>query len=276
MDPIVPAPVVDADWSVWQQSHIVEQQRFSILYSVFAEAQRRGVRVYNSMSGLVLGFQPSEQLSRLQSNGFDVPAILVSNDDAEVARFREQFQCVIWRPSTGRAAWQLFTDLQNEHLVHVEKPPVLLAQVLEGPARWAYVLDEQVLFTHEMQPAAILPPESLEAVCGVTDGAAKEVVVAACRAVGLRWARVMYVEHDGGVWIYAIESNPLLSWLPAELRRYLNEALMRALLDLPGGAFPDALHERVLERPTLFLRRMLTILFDIEATKYPQAEGAEE
>ncbi len=272
MDPIVPGEAGISDWSVWQQNHIAEQQRFSILYSIFAEAERRGVRVYNPMHGLVLCFQVSELLARLRSSGFLVPATLVTNDRAEAADFRGRYETVIWRPTTGRAAWQLFGDIQNEHLIDVRKPPVLMAEAVDGPACWSYVLDNQVLLSHDMLSPEIYPPESLELVRVLPSGPATPIVADVCRVADLRWARVMYVHNDAGVWIYGIEADPLMYWLPRPLRQHLTRSLARALLGMPQEGIPDSLRDGNFERPALFLRRMLTILFEIEATKSQAAK----
>lgn len=267
MDPVVPRAREDVDWSVWHASYIVEQQQFSTFYSVLCELVRRGVEVINPPAAGILDFTKGAALERLRRAGVRVPPILCSNEDERVRAFCELPGKTVWRPSTGRAAWQLFLDKQREHLVVLDKPPIMLAKVVEGPVLQCWVFKGEPLLSLCYDPPDSSGLEYLEGFWSVVPPDAVHATArSACEALGASWIKLSCVTEGEAALVYDVDVDPLLDWMPPSYRSYLIAQLAARLLKLERAALelPDTYEGR----PTLFLRRMLRELFDYEASKY--------
>jgi hypothetical protein len=235
-----------------------------------------------------------------------VPPFLCTNVAAEVNAFRAAragkpasdstpaTPHLVWRPATGRAAWQLFTDRQRDALVSLRKPPVLVAELVEGPLVRAYLYrGEPVLLLEQAAPdcegeeqlesfweVLCAPPATATAATApapAAGGAESEsrlpTAVAAdlkrvADVLGAPWLEVLFAFRDGRAWIYDVYSDPRADSLPTAHREKLTALLAAKLLGVaPDRAGAAAPKER-LSRPTLFLRRMLRILFEFERSKY--------
>ncbi len=268
-DPVLPPADPVCDWSLWQAGAVIRQQSYSFLYSVWARLEQLGgPRLYNPVSAELAAFDRPGPLDRLARAGFAVPPLLTGNDDDTVAAFQGRYDGVVWRPVTGRAAWQWFQDRQRRHLVGLGKPPVLLAAVMPGPLLRVYVLDGQVALVLATAPPNREGVERLETMIPVTDlsPAVLETIGRAVTTLGLRWAMALVIDGPDGPVFYDMDPDPELGCLPPPFEAHLNRCLAAALagIALPAAPFgPDPL-----ERPALLLRRMLAIQFDMEQSKY--------
>jgi len=273
-DPVLPPADPVCDWSLWQVGAVIRQQSHSFLYSVWSRLERiGGPRLYNPVSTELAAFDRLGQLDRLGRAGYAVPALLLGNDDAAAAAFQRRHDGddgnggVVWRPATGRAAWQLFRDKQRRALVAVDKPPVLLAAITPGRLLRAYVLDGRVALTLAMAPPEREGLERLEAMAAVSDLPAErlETIGRAVAGLGIRWAVALVVDGEGGPVFYDIDPDPEPDDLPPVFAGFLKRCLAAALTGAPVPAADFG--PEPAERPALLLRRMLAIQFDMEATK---------
>jgi hypothetical protein len=86
----------------------------------------------------------------------------------------------------------------------------------------------------------------------------------ALAALGLRWGSVLYVAGPAGPVVYDVDADPLVTDLPPSLRDHLLESLAAGLT---GNQPPVYAGAPIVERESLFLRRMLRIQFEMEQTK---------
>jgi hypothetical protein len=269
-EPLIPRAVASADWSVWQIDYIVDEQHWSFVSSVLRDLERRGVRLINPWGALQFGFAKARLLAELKRAGFLVPNWLCSNEMPVVQKFCEEQKRVVWRPNTGRAMWQLFLDKQRLHCVDPAKPPVLVASHPEQALMRAFVCDGEVLLALNCSAPHMENFERMEEVWACDCGAVADELVRAVGRIGAVWAQVLFVEQDGKPCIYDIDVDPRYGWLPAEFRAYLQIRLARKILGMPSPG-NDALPvpDRA-ERDSLFMRRMLVTLHELESTKYSE------
>lgn len=270
-NPILPRVLGSVDWSLWQADYLTDQQQASFLYSVFSELERRGVRLFNPPATQVRNFLKVDLLERLREAGLDVPRMLCTNDMEETKTFvaRLRPRPTAWRPVTGRAAWQLFLDHQREVLISPRKPPILLAEGINGLLIRAYVLNGQPLLCLKRNAAVnTWNAEALEVFQAVEcPEVVSEALARAAEAISLRWGVILFVLEEERAWFYDVDADPLFDELPAVFRKRLTEGLARGFLDQTLDALP-ALPDTPQPRPTLFLRRMLHLLFEFERQKY--------
>ncbi len=272
-DPVVPSGNPEIDWSVWQADYVTDQQKYSFLYSLFRELERRGVQVINPPQVHLDCYMKSSLLEKLRQNGFCVPSTVCTNDRECVDTFRKGKKKVVWRPDTGRGAYQLFLDGQRDDLIKAQNPPVILAEGIEGPLIRGYVFDGMPLLCLGSNSPKESPIEMLEQFWEVSCPEANNELARLAELLDLRWAQVLFVLQDDKLWIYDVDSDPILDWLPEEFKNFLLVQLSNCLLDkgiqeissppTNEGKFP------LKERPAFFLRRMLQMLFDFERSKYP-------
>lgn len=268
-DPVLPPTDPDVNWSLWQIGPVIRQQSWSFLYSVLSRIECiGGPRLYNPLSCELASFDRLGQLDRLAAAGLMIPSLLCSNDDGAVTAFQRLHDAVVWRPVTGRAAWQLFRDKQRRALVGPERTPVLLAAVTPGPLLRAWVLDGKVVLVTAQDSPSRDGLERLEAAIPLSDLPAERLAALgrAAAALGLRWAMVLFVDSPGGPVIYDVDPDPLVTDQPEPVCDYLLGCLAATLAATPRPVAPP--DDVPAWRPALLLRRMLAIQFDIEQTKF--------
>jgi len=285
MDPVVPPVAGRVDWSRWQFDHLLEQQKYSALESVLAELDRRGVSLVNTRRAALAQFAKADQMLRLGRAGCTVPHLLCSSDIAHVDAFCSRYEEVLWRPATGRSAWQRFTGKQKRHLVSADKPPVMLAEAVSNVVMLAWCFDGEPLLCVRVDPPASRPVETLGnpqdfgellrfetlEMLTVVDPQAMtgELQAVASASDGARWTAATFMSgKEGGVVVYDVDTDPDIAWLPAPWRLWLTDCVAHRLLNRrfdPKCGPEIGLCE---QRPALFLRRMLQIQYEMEDSKY--------
>lgn len=265
-NPILPDPSDDVDWTLWQIDYLVKQQTTSLVHSAFLEMQRRGVKLLNPPQGHVQNFMKPALLEEIRQAGFKVPRLICTNDMDSAKTLASEVNPLLWRPATGRAGWQLFGDRQRDLLIAPDKPPVLFAEAVAGPLIRAYLLEGKPLFCLQYRGPASQPLERLEAFQAIECPEVYGELQRLTETLGLNWALVLFVLKEGQPWIYDIDPDPVFKTLPELYQQQFAERMARGLLgeDLSATA---PLTEDPQPRPTLFLRRMLRVLFDIEALR---------
>jgi hypothetical protein len=271
-DPVLPVAEPAVDWALWQAGHVRRQQRYSLLYSLLSRLEAGRPRLYNGPSTHLEGFSRQHQLERLGLAGVPVAATISTNDLAEAESFCAVQTAarvpVVWRTATGRSAWQIFRDRQRQHLIAADKPPVMLAPVVPGLLRRAFVIDGRTVLTVEWAPPSSDSLERFEHFNVVESDSG--VPGDALAALGLRWASVLYVAGPTGPVIYDVDIDPLVTDLPAALRDHLLECLAAGLAGEEPPVYAGAAS---VERESLFLRRMLRIQFEMEQTKLAETSA---
>lgn len=267
-DPVPPRTPSGADWAVWQIGHTMDEQRFSALCSLLEELERRGVAVVNPLAALRLAFMRPHLVQRLRRAGVATPAVLCTNDPEAAEGFAAEHETVVWRPATGRAAWQLCLAKQRRALFGAEKPPALLASVEAGNLVRSYAYAGEPLLSLLHSPPNAEGLEMLERVRATTlPEHARAALREAATATGQAWCEATLVVGDRACWVYDLEPDPEWGWLPSGMQGALAEALAARLAgDATAAVTVEA--ETWQERPSLFLRRMLRMLFEMEESKY--------
>ncbi|MGI9303828.1 MAG: hypothetical protein ACR2RB_14180 [Gammaproteobacteria bacterium] len=266
-NPVVPVPLDDIDWTLWQADYIAEQQRSSFIYSAFAEMERHGVTLINPPAVHIQNFMKADLLEDLREAGFKVPTLVCTNDLAVVNAFCADRKHVLWRPATGRAPWQLFGERQKELLISSRRPPILLSDVVAGPLVRAYLYDGEPLLCLQHSAPEVAPLETLEVFRGVELPQLSDELRRLAQTMSLGWAQIQFsVWNDEEIWVYDIDPDPLFDRLPDTIRQRLTHALAHRLAgkELATEALPEEPHPR----PMTFLRRMLRILFEIEYKRH--------
>ncbi len=152
--------------------------------------------------------------------------------------------------------------------------PVPLAPIAApSPLVRAWVVDDRLVLAASFQMPGRQSLEHLEIFLPMAPGPWTEPLQRAAAAAGCRWTMLLFVLGEDGIPVfYDVDCNPVLDGLTAVIGDQVARACALALLSrgeeidrlpplLPSYGTPC-------ERPTLFQRRMLSILFDIEATKH--------
>lgn len=296
LDPVVPDEGGCTDWSLWDARYMARQQSYSALHSLLRELDRRGVSVINPPHAHLDNWVKGRQLARLGDAGFAVPRILCTNDMQSAEAFCRGVGDVCWRPVTGRGAWQKFGDKQREHLIAGDRPPVLLAETSTASFKRIWVMDGEPLLGLDCRAPSFqsvedrarrdfgevaelddlygdrLFLETLETFEPFDATAYGDLWTRLSRHLGVRWYVAVCAEVDGVLRLYDVDPDPALDWLPAVYQAWLLECIAARLSShgqAAGSNAAVAATPRVsAERPTLFLRRMLQILFEMEESKY--------
>lgn len=266
-NPVVPQALTDVDWSLWHYTYIGEQQKTSFLYSALSEIDRRGVALFNSPGMYLDVSMKVDLLERVRSSGVAVAEMLCTNDITEARAFAEPREHILWRPVTGRAAWQLCLEKQMQALLDCQKPPVLLAGIEPGLFLRCYVLKgEPILCLKYVSPMQV-PLETLEVFQAVEDIGFYDDLRTCAKLAGLKWGAIHCAVEGDRLAVYDIDADPVIEALPVEVQDYLNACIASSLL---GRKLPDSgsIPEGPLPRALPFLRRMLTALFEVERSKY--------
>jgi hypothetical protein len=271
-NPVVPRAKDDADWSLWQYDYITEQQKTSFLYSTFSEMHLRGVKMSNAPGVYLDVSMKMDLMERLRSDNVAVTDLLCTNDRQQAEAFCKAREHALWRPVTGRAAWQLCLERQLDALVDTDKPPILLAGITEGSFVRCYICNGEPVLCLKFGPASQLPLERLEVFEVMPETGFYDQLRKTAKVVGMQWGAVHCVINDDEICVYDIDADPILTSLPTEVEEYLTLCLAHGLLE-KSAPVSDALLDTALVRSLPFLRRMLAILFDMEGSKYrPQIQ----
>lgn len=268
-DPVVPAADPDGDWSLWQPGPVIDQQKHSFVFSALSRLEAAGLRLYNPPSAHLRAFARSGLLDACRG-AVALPAMVCTNDAAVAAAFGDGRPAVVWRAVTGRCAWQAFGPKQRRHLFGPDRPPVLLAEVVPGPMVRAFVLEGAVALLLDGSAPACDRVERLETFRGIDEPGLEHGLAALAAALagsGLRWAMALVVAGPDGPVLYDLDPDPVVTDLPDVPAGFLADRLAAALLGVAPPPAPPAL-ALAAERPALFLRRMLRIQFEMEATKH--------
>lgn len=267
-NPAIPRPQEDADWTLWQTDYITDQQRTSFLHSAFCELERRGVRLFNSPGVHVRAFALPNSLATLRQSGFQVPPLICTNDRDAADAFCKEVGLSVWRPTTGRAPWQRCTPYRRDRAMGLDKPPILIAGVVDGPLIRAYLFDGKPLLLVKSKAPAFAPPlERLEVFIAVNCPEVYGDLERLAASLELRWGAVSFVIQDHQPWIYGIDPDPVWTELPGFYGERIVTGLAKGLLGEDVSAFGE-FSEQPQARRTLFLRRMLQPLFELEHRKY--------
>ncbi len=265
MMPVVPEDNYEKDWSFWNIEYLKTQQKYSTLLSCFKEMERRGVKLINSPQVMMLNFMKPYFLEKLRIQGFCIPRMLCSNDVEGVNAFCKENEETLWRPSTGRAMWQIFRKKQQDFFVKPELPPVLLAELISGNIVRCFLFDgKPLLFLNAHYPINS-PVEKLEVLWSThIDGIANELEQFV-QETGVVFACLTLVINDGKIWIYDVDPDPILDGIPENYFDYMINALAYAICQIPQKV---SIPEGATERSGMMLRRMYQILFDMERSKF--------
>ncbi len=269
-DPVVPGAHDDVDWAQWQARYLAEQQKASFLMSVLARLVGHGVDVWNGLNAHILSFMRPTALARAQRAGMALPPMLTTNNPNAADRFIAAHPSVLWRPPTGRAPWQLFGPRQRKHLIAADKPPILLAAGVIGQLERVFVVGGRVVLSLSRYFAVHDELERLDRWQVAALGPHHRAVEAAAAALGIGWGAFDIVVSDGRAVLYDIDPDPIVDDLPGSVREELISALAHGLLGRPvdPAAVIGRLPSHPMERPTMFLRRMMQLQFEMEATKH--------
>lgn len=267
-NPALPRALEEADWTLWQTDYITDQQRMSFLHSAFSELGRRGVRLFNSPAVHVHAFALPNLFEELRQSGFRVPPLICTNDRDAAEAFCGQVGVSVWRPTTGRAPWQRCTPYRRDRVIGLDKPPILIAGVVHGPLIRAYLFNGKPLLLVKSKAPAFAPPlERLEVFLAVECPEVYGDLERLAQALQLGWGAVSFVVQEHQPWIYAIDPDPVWAQLPGPHAERVVTGLAKGL----AGEDLTELGELTAEpqpRNTLFLRRMLQPLFELEHRKY--------
>ncbi len=268
-NPVVPLDTgMERDYSIWQQDYLIDQQKYSFLLSVFRDLDQRGVKLVNSPESFVVNFMKPYFLEQLRHKGFNIPKMICSNDMASVQSFCNANQKTVWRPTTGRASWQLFLDKQRISFVKPDLPPVLLAELIQGPLIRGYFFEGDPLLFLKFTTPECSPEEHLEIIWSEDCPDAEHELKRFFSASEVLWALFYFIPSNGRIWIYDVDTDPVLNWLPEPYMEYLLNQLVLKLTGKEQDIASTLKKTSPKERPTMFLRRMLRILFDFERSKY--------
>lgn len=268
-DPVVPAADPDCDWSLWQPGPVIDQQKHSFVFSALSRLEAAGLRLFNPPSAHLRAFARPALLDACRG-AVALPAMVCTSDAAAAAAFCDGRPVVVWRTVTGRSPWQVFGPKQRQHLFGPDRPPVLLAEVAPGPMVRAFFLEGAVTLLLDGSAPVWGKVERLEAFRGLDESGLERGLAAlgaALAGAGLRWVQALVVAAPDGPVLYDLDPDPVITDLPDVPAGFLADRLAAALLDVAPPAPPPALAEMA-ERPALFLRRMLRIQFEMEATKH--------
>ena len=267
--PVVPRVDDEVDFSLWQTDYLAQQQRYSALSSALCELERRGVCVFNPLPALQADFVKPASLAALSAAGFATPDWLLSNDPRQVetfiARQGAQHKKIRWRPANGRGAWQRFERRQYDDLVAASKPPILLAGGTGDELLRCYVYRGRELLSLKVEGPTFVGLERLEQFSPVSCPLSATELERICTRIGANWLQLTFIGSLEGFRLYDFDTDPRPEELPAQWFDHLTQNLGRALSAKPITLLTSG---QAIERKPLFLRRMLQMLFEMEASKY--------
>lgn len=268
-DPVLPDSD-PRDYGVWRFDYLVTQQKYSFLYSLVSEFERRGKRVISPVSAHLATFMKPMMLERLRQADFAVPATITTNRKTDAEEFRQGKEAIVWRPATGKAMVQLFADKQLAALMQPERTAVILADVVPGPLLRGYVFDGKPWLLLQYKNPDYEMEETLEYFLDVSCPEVEADLQRLATELKAPWMQVSFVVNDGKPFIYDVDTDPSYADLPKVYEDALRDRIAASLtgntenFKPTGSIAPGDPHPR----PTMFLRRMLDVLYDFEKSKY--------
>ncbi len=269
-DPVLP-PAESGDLSLWRFDYLLKQQKYSACHSLFSELSRRGVKVINAPAAHLKAFMKPALLDAVRASGIATPDFTVTNESSEAQAFCEKHEKVVWRPATGRCAIQLFQQKQLDFLMQTGKPPVILAEAVAGPFVRAFLYEGEPWLLLQFESPSIDREEVLEMFWDMPCSESLAAQLAPLHdLVGAPWLQVSFVLNKDTAHIYDIDSDPNFQELPLVYTQVLTERLAHVFLGKKAPTKPTGSisAEEGQQRPTMFLRRMLDILYEFEQSKY--------
>lgn len=276
--PTIPAADPPGSWSCWRDDYVCLEQKHSFFRSFLAEAERRGIMVLNSGNKTFDIFQCPHLLHKLKSAKLPVTDFIVTNEAREVAEFLGG-NTGLWRACAGPSPWQ-YIDAAIAEAVVVGIPKIV---TYSYPGEWVLLFS---IFGRTLAILAVNPPrteypERLEAFSFWTeDEESSQFCQAVAEITGLDFVGIHGTFTQDGFRLFEIESSPLISHLPPQISAILFSRLAQTICEKITGHPPQpytaalpAENERTYPRATIFLRRMLQELFDVERRRYRRSKS---
>ena len=270
--PLIPMANPTGPWHSWRDDYLVQHQNDSFFRSFLNEAQRRKILVVNPVSVLYLQSHLPALLLKLKKAGCPIADFIVTNDPKQAEHFLGK-QSGLWRPATGQAPWQHIDYSICRDIL--KSQPRIIARA--GAGAWLFVFgtSERALAIIEVTPPNTSFPESLETY-SIWEPAPEtdELCQIVGKTIGANYFCLHGLYHDrAGFRIFDVELTPLITHLPERIRQILAQRAGQAIVELsahtPSAPFqPFEFENSKLARPTIYLRRMLSNLFDVERMRY--------
>ncbi|MFP4476396.1 MAG: hypothetical protein ACLFOY_12620 [Desulfatibacillaceae bacterium] len=263
--PVTPPECPGVDRSVWRDDHVVEVQRAAFVHGLFENMERRGMTVVNPPRVWFAVFLLPVLLDRVEAAGVKVLKRVCTNDLELADGFASEAGRTVWRPVTGRAAWQVHVRGRDVRRFGPGRPPILLAEAPPGSLVriWTY-LGRPLLCVSYRSPD-VGPPERLETVRELDPGPYVRFCEDFHEAASIPWSLLSLVDGKDGQWLADVDADPDFSWLPGSYRDILCLRFARALAGLEirdtGSLLPEA------ARPVPAQRSALRMLYALERAK---------
>lgn len=243
------APAMEQDsrlvlYEDWFNQYMQSRERASFYVSWLLNLQYDGKLIINAPhAASVLQYKPY-QLHALRRLGAEVPRTLISNDPAEVARFREAVKDVIFKPLMGGALTRPLDDEAMERLEAIRTAPVIFQERVGGDDLRVMLVGDEIVSS-----VAIVTPEQHldfrgDPVYSGGEASYREVVLPeavqnfcrkAARACGLEFAGID-IKHDGDRWVFLeLNSSPIYLDVESKLGHPISAALARRLVKAAQG-----------------------------------------
>ncbi len=265
MNPVIPREPGICDFSLWNGDHLIDQQRYSFVSSLLRELDRRGVELVNPPDVHVQAFAKPALFEEMAGLDLPVPPMICTNDQQEMVQFGKTHGELVWKPPTGRGAWQILGQKQINHLAGQEKPPIWIARLLDGAyVRILAYKGKALACLHFLGPDPG-PPERLETIFHAPDMITETLTEKFFQLSGIPWAMMHVVLNEDDADIYDIDPDPVVNWVRGAFRGPLTSMLADKLAgrDAEGVHFP----QEKIRRSALFLKQMLWPLYEFERSK---------
>ncbi|MCU7494096.1 MAG: hypothetical protein HF314_07380 [Ignavibacteria bacterium] len=270
--PFGPALKPSADWTFFQDFHLSQQQQTSQLYSLLyiLSSKKNEYTVINDFSLSLNLTSRHEVLMRLKDAGLSVPELCLTNSLSEARLMFNRLGGILWsspdsmtpvREIGSEKLEELFNagSLALPHLMYEPKrgsllrltffeDNPLLISLISPPERGAFK-EELEKFTHYI-PQPVL----------------KNMGKTLFRLLGMSFYEAFGVLDDSGnFWFYDVSFDPNISYMDQAAQTYTLSCLLEGMLKKSG------LEKKIPRKPviqgkrkTIFLKRMLVHLFEIQ------------
>ncbi len=186
------------------------RERAEVVLALGHRWEMQGIPIYNPLSAVPRTTRPY-QLATLARAGLPVPDTLWTNDAAALRRFAADRR-IAHRPiGAGTTGSELVSsDLSDERLAALRAAPVCVHELLPGELVRAYVLDDEVIASLELDRGAPGVRADERAVRAFrADADLQRICIAAARALGLRFTAVdLAAAADGRLKIVELDASP--------------------------------------------------------------------